>query len=510
VALPNLRFVLWFSKKVLRLKTTVAATMEDAVRALQRERRQLTAGEKGIVLVVVKVLLEEGMKFTAAVERAAALTELSRASVFRYAKELRDGDDGRAAEPAPRPGRPPELTEDSMVDVRDVVRRLNAAGEPVTVGAISDHLKLSCHNETLRLFLRTHGFKFGTGTQRHELKESLKNVLFRHSYLDRMLVYLTRDKSPSAVIIFLDESYLNLHHTTPTTWFDSGSPSVSRRSGTKYAPLCGFFSDGTRVCAGVGARLNILGACVYEPNGAARFIGECLRVWDGNKAPSASENASKRVRAAAAAAVASEPALFGGDAVQGNMDQASFFAWFADLCKWIREAYPARQVVVQMDNARAHKERIDPSPSHSSRKEIIAEWLRAHGVAANADSETKADLVKKLVAAVNANTRYRVVEHAQQNGIDVIYVPPYHPELQPIEMVWAAVKNPFLHQRVQTLAVMKTQLYEHFRTRVTDTVLAGAWARFRRNFIDYDATRERDINDALAPKLEVFDDEESE
>ncbi|KAG1712744.1 hypothetical protein DVH05_000480 [Phytophthora capsici] len=53
----------------------------------------------------------------------------------------------------------------------------------------------------------------------------------------------------------------------------------------------------------------------------------------------------------------------------------------------------------------------------------------------------KDDLIK-IVDQHRPKPSYRVVELAAEHGHHVYYTPPYHPSLQPIELIWAQIKGP--------------------------------------------------------------------
>ena len=53
----------------------------------------------------------------------------------------------------------------------------------------------------------------------------------------------------------------------------------------------------------------------------------------------------------------------------------------------------------------------------------------------------------------------------------------YHPELQPIERVWCAVKNEIAHNPVASMTELKERLAQNFRDLVTQKVLLGTWRK---------------------------------
>lgn len=271
-----------------------------------------------------------------------------------------------------------------------------------------------------------------------------------------------------------------------------------------------------------GERLNVIGACVYEPPAQpdgplrARFIMESLRVWHARAPPQTASAKRLRVQAdtidqqgtaAAGAVTTTEP---WGAAMHGNMDSAKFNAWFHNLCMWMARTYPKVRKVIQMDNAKYHRERIDPPPTNSTRKAEIASWLTRRGIEADAATETKAALMARVKVHAPAGTRFRVVELARLYDITIIFQPPYHPELQPIEMVWAAVKAPFRSDPAQTVTELRTRVVAAFQERVTEDVLRSAWQRSMKAFSSFDKTREKDLADALCSADYVSEEDEED
>lgn len=82
------------------------------------------------------------------------------------------------------------------------------------------------------------------------------------------------------------------------------------------------------------------------------------------------------------------------------------------------------------------KEKI---PCTSTKKADIISWLQSKGVTVD-NTYVKAELLN-LVKGVNAEEVYVVDEMAEEKGIKVLRLPPYHCTLNPYELVWADVKG---------------------------------------------------------------------
>jgi transposase len=92
-----------------------------------------------------------------------------------------------------------------------------------------------------------------------------------------------------------------------------------------------------------------------------------------------------------------------------------------------------------MDGAGYHKRNLHPQPTNAWVKEKIQIWLEEREI------YYEANYTKKQLLALAETQRqsplYTAVEIARTCRHEVIYTPPYHPELQPIELAWAMVKN---------------------------------------------------------------------
>jgi len=93
-----------------------------------------------------------------------------------------------------------------------------------------------------------------------------------------------------------------------------------------------------------------------------------------------------------------------------------------------------------MDNAAYHKKLPSHAPRKNQRKAQLQEACEHHGIAYEA-KETRDMLWEKLHPGVTATYLPVVVQMAKDAGHEVLFTPPHHSDLQPIEMVWAKVKG---------------------------------------------------------------------
>jgi len=115
-----------------------------------------------------------------------------------------------------------------------------------------------------------------------------------------------------------------------------------------------------------------------------------------------------------------------------------------------------------MDNAPYHKVLSASSPpTPACSKDKIRAWLMKNQIPCGKDL-LKAELVTVLQKMTLSPPIYEVDDLAEKWGHEVVRTPPYHPELQPIEICWGVVKNHIARNCNFTLPNLKLQLEEGF------------------------------------------------
>ena len=93
-----------------------------------------------------------------------------------------------------------------------------------------------------------------------------------------------------------------------------------------------------------------------------------------------------------------------------------------------------------MDNAKYHKGRHADTPKSRQSKACLIDVCRRYGIQVSGD-EFKSILWSKLATHIEANVPPVIVSMARDRGHTVVFTPPHHSDLQPIEIVWANVKG---------------------------------------------------------------------
>ncbi|XP_048488380.1 uncharacterized protein LOC125491162 isoform X2 [Plutella xylostella] len=250
-------------------------------------------------------------------------------------------------------------------------------------------------------------------------KRSRKSILldrpdlqiWRVNYLLKINEYREQNKK----IYYLDETWLNEGHTCNYVWMDNDIKS-SRQA------FLGGLSSGLKNPQ-KGKRLII--THIGNEDG---FLEGADWVFEAKKSD--------------------------GD-YHGEMDAHNFEKWF----KMVLDKILPGSVIV-MDNAPYHSRQLERVPNMSWRKDAIQEWLRSKNIAFET-REIKAQLLTKFDKKKYV-LKY-VDELAASKGVTVLRLPPYHCELNPIELIWAQVKSYVgRNNKSFKMAEIKTLLNEGF------------------------------------------------
>jgi transposase len=118
-----------------------------------------------------------------------------------------------------------------------------------------------------------------------------------------------------------------------------------------------------------------------------------------------------------------------------EMNAACFEEWFTNILTKVKQ-----NSVIVIDNAPYHSRKANKVPNTKTKKADIQEWLRSKNI--NYGSHMVIATLLKLVASVKDIYETRVIDDmAAAKGITILRLPPYHCELNPIELIWAQVKG---------------------------------------------------------------------
>lgn len=118
-----------------------------------------------------------------------------------------------------------------------------------------------------------------------------------------------------------------------------------------------------------------------------------------------------------------------------EMNGDTFYEWFVRILPLLKE-----NAVVVMDNAPYHSVKKCLMLNMSWKKQNIIDWLESKGEIVTLPI-IKIDLIKRVRALKSHYDKYVIDEYAKEYNKLVLRLPPYHCELNPIELAWASVKS---------------------------------------------------------------------
>lgn len=329
--------------------------------------------------------------------------------------------------PQPK-GRPTHAIDASQQEMtRAYIRAANLEGLHITLEATRDYLQKNLshktdnelfHISTLARTLDRWGFEFGKGTRTQHLKEKDHVIAARHRYLRRMRNNRLNnsDEATMRPEIYLDETYVNKNHSNDFTWYHSeDGPWIQKPTGK-------------------GERLIIINA--ITKNG---WVKDAKLVFKSTRKT--------------------------GD-YHGQMDGKLFQKWFSEK---LIPNIPANSNII-MDNAPYHNVLSESSaPIAQSSKERIFKWLDLNKIPCAKDC-LKAELIE-ILNKISPEPTYVIDEMARSHGHEIIRTPPYHPELQPIEICWGVLKNEVARNCNFTMDNLLIQLENAFSKVTKETCL---------------------------------------
>ena len=318
-------------------------------------------------------------------------------------------------------GRPSYTINDSYESaIRSYIRAANMSGQYVSLDTINKFLAENSNEEkinsrTLGRTLNRWGFEFGKGTRTQHLKETNRIIALRRKYLRKMRKNRIKNseltKRPE---VYLDESYINKNHSNDYTWYSSeDGPLIQKPTGK-------------------GERLIIINAITRDG-----WVSDAKVVFKSTRKT--------------------------GD-YHGQMNAELFEKWFKEK---LLPNIPNNSNII-MDNASYHNllSEISP-PTTLCSKEKIKIWFNSNDVSYNKDS-LKAELID-ILEKLSLDPIYSLDELAKQEGHLVIRTPPYHPELQPIEICWGVLKNYVARNCDFTMDNLHRQLENSFKKVTNET-----------------------------------------
>jgi transposase len=343
----------------------------------------------------------------------------------------------------------PRLAKKSTVDsfdqevIRQTIYNFHLVQHTLpTLKKVLDVLKESINFEggisSLRKIVRRLGFRWRkTQNNKKLLIEKSHIRLKRTLYLSKLQEY----RSHGRPIIYTDESYIHSSHTLPRSWSDETS-------------------EGCKVPISKGDMLVIVHACSEQG-----FIPEALLIYPAKRQT--------------------------GD-YHSNMNADNYQKWVIE--KLLPNLPP--QSVLVVDNASYHNVVSDPVPSSNSRKSDMLAWLDKYNIP-YPERNTKPILYDILKKNKPNHIQFVLDKILEDHGHSVLRLPPYHPELNPIELLWGIIKGKVASQNVKFNLKTVEELFRKEADNITLDMFSDVWRKTREH-------EEKYIQ--LEPKVDNFTD----
>ena len=118
--------------------------------------------------------------------------------------------------------------------------------------------------------------------------------------------------------------------------------------------------------------------------------------------------------------------------------------------------------IIIMDNASYHKGYLDQYPKSNAKKAEFVAFCTAKNI--DFDRRDTRPILRDKIRAYKKTQKMACELIAEEHGHKVLFTPPYHSDLQPIELLWAKLKGNIgrKYDTDTTMAVLKERLDEEF------------------------------------------------
>lgn len=247
---------------------------------------------------------------------------------------------------------------------------------------LQEEIDFKGSRETLRKILRKIGFRYKkTQSNRKVLIERNDISAWRATYLQKIKKNELGEQKP---IVYLDETYIHSSHTVGRTWQSDDM-------------------DGVLNPVSKGSRWIIVHA-----GGEKGFVPNALLTFKSNTKS--------------------------GD-YHHEMNNANFKKWVIEkLLPNLHE-----DTIIVMDNAPYHSICINKCPNLNTKKGDMQKWLTENNIEYN-EGFTKPQLYE-LIKRHKPAPEYEIDNLLKNHGHTILRLPPYHCDLNPIEMIWSSMKR---------------------------------------------------------------------
>lgn len=245
---------------------------------------------------------------------------------------------------------------------------------------------------SLYRLLKSMDFVYVKRGRNSALIEKMEIILWRRNYLKEIKRY----RKEGRPIYYLDETWVNAGDVNSKVWFDK-TVKTARMAASEG------LSTGAVNPSGKGKRLIV--SHIGSEDG---FVPGGLLCFESKK---------------------------NTQDYHDEMNGDSFRDWLKGVLPRLKD-----NAVIVMDNAPYHSVKMEKCPTTNWRKADIIAWLRSKGE----DIDSTLIIAELLIIVKRIKpmfNKYVIDEMVKADNKDVLRLPPYHCELNPIELAWAAVKK---------------------------------------------------------------------
>lgn len=457
----------------------------------RKQGKPINSREQAITLNVLDYFEKERENMNRPRYRSNAVLKKTAAATGIHINSVRKIEKNKIPVPTPGKRRPSgrkkfgKLDEFDLGVIRRIIHQFYIRNEIPTLNKLLKELrskmdfpyKRTCLHELLQKM----GFKFKRRGRERIIYERDDLVVWREKYL-RKIMEIRKVKS-SSQIVYLDETWLNEGHRVSKEWVDLTT--LKKAGNLRALKFEGLSVGCTKDPIGKGKRIIITDAMTEDgPIEGALWIFNAeskkrkSKLKQGNKTtknkkPRKNEKSAaegeitKQIDAEKGADDSDQEETGDGLRFQQDyhdcMNSQSFEAYFTSLCKII----PKNSVIV-LDNASYHTRNSDSHPTSKWRKQQLIDWLRSKNIPVSPDA-LRSEL---WILAKTEREKYpsKVIESiASEAGHSVIRLPPYHCELNPIELAWSAEKNYVAHENTDMTLELVERLFREKRNDLPKT-----------------------------------------
>lgn len=283
---------------------------------------------------------------------------------------------------------------------------------------------------TLHRLLKHLNFEYLKRGRNSAMIEKDEIVIWRNKYIEDIKKYRVEGRP----IYYLDETWVNAGDVSNKTWVDNTIQSA------RDAFLKGL-STGAANPSGKGKRLIVLHIGSEEG-----FVPGGLLLFESKK------NTGN---------------------YHDEMNGETFFDWMKTVLPLLKD-----NCVIVMDNAPYHSVQTDLCPTSSWKKADIEKWLEEKGEVFGKPmiKLRLMEIVKRIKPKYN---KYVIDEYVKEHNKIILRLPPYHCELNPIELAWSVVKK---HVKMNNTTFKLQDVHKLFRDGI-DRCTPEMWKNFIQHVI---------------------------